>query len=184
MKIFPWQNGTNSESEFEVDENAVIIGDVPLVMTAHLALGRHSVATMHRFTIGGGDRTSIQDHSWFTYHSASTYKPEGYPLSDWWWCDGRAHANAATACTVGSRGVSRYAEQTILDGAVIEERKSFIGAGSLVPPGKRLESGFMYMGRQLKKISVKRKRNRILSIRWPKLRQAERRILAEARLLP
>jgi carbonic anhydrase/acetyltransferase-like protein (isoleucine patch superfamily) len=39
----------------------------------------------------------------------------------------------------------------ILDGAVVED-DVVIGAGSLVPPGKRLESGFMYMGSPVKQI--------------------------------
>jgi len=34
---------------------------------------------------------------------------------------------------------------TILDGAVVEDEVG-IGAGTLVPPGKRLESGYLYMG--------------------------------------
>jgi carbonic anhydrase/acetyltransferase-like protein (isoleucine patch superfamily) len=33
----------------------------------------------------------------------------------------------------------------IMDGAVIEDRV-MVGADALVPPGKRLESGFLYVG--------------------------------------
>jgi carbonic anhydrase/acetyltransferase-like protein (isoleucine patch superfamily) len=33
----------------------------------------------------------------------------------------------------------------VMDGAVVENRV-MIGAGALVPPGKRLESGFLYVG--------------------------------------
>jgi carbonic anhydrase/acetyltransferase-like protein (isoleucine patch superfamily) len=34
----------------------------------------------------------------------------------------------------------------------VVEDEVVIGAGSLVPPGKRLESGFMYMGTPVKQI--------------------------------
>jgi carbonic anhydrase/acetyltransferase-like protein (isoleucine patch superfamily) len=34
---------------------------------------------------------------------------------------------------------------TVMDGAVVED-DVIIGAGSLVPPGKRLESGYLYVG--------------------------------------
>ena len=40
---------------------------------------------------------------------------------------------------------------TVLDGAVVESQV-MIGANSLVPPGKKLESGYLYMGSPCKKI--------------------------------
>jgi len=39
----------------------------------------------------------------------------------------------------------------VMDGAVVED-EVVIGAGSLVPPGKRLESGYLYVGRPVKQI--------------------------------
>ena len=39
----------------------------------------------------------------------------------------------------------------ILDGAIIET-KVIVGANSLVPSGKKLESGFLYMGSPCKQI--------------------------------
>jgi carbonic anhydrase/acetyltransferase-like protein (isoleucine patch superfamily) len=38
-----------------------------------------------------------------------------------------------------------------MDGAVVEERV-IVGAGALVPPGKRLESGFLYVGSPARQI--------------------------------
>jgi carbonic anhydrase/acetyltransferase-like protein (isoleucine patch superfamily) len=38
---------------------------------------------------------------------------------------------------------------TVLDGAIIEDQV-MIGAGSLVPPGKTLESGHLYVGAPVK----------------------------------
>ena len=37
----------------------------------------------------------------------------------------------------------------VMDGAVVED-EVIIGAGSLVPPGKTLESGYLYVGRPVK----------------------------------
>ena len=39
----------------------------------------------------------------------------------------------------------------VLDGAIIED-EVMIGAGSLIPPGKRLERGFLYLGSPVKQI--------------------------------
>ena len=38
----------------------------------------------------------------------------------------------------------------IMDGVVVED-DVFIGAGTLVPPNKRLESGFLYVGNPMQK---------------------------------
>lgn len=39
----------------------------------------------------------------------------------------------------------------IMDGAVVES-DVIVGAGSLVPPGKVLESGYLYVGRPVKQV--------------------------------
>ncbi|BFM49979.1 gamma carbonic anhydrase family protein [Marinomonas sp. THO17] len=136
-----------------VDDQAVIIGDVfidddssvwPLVAIR---------GDMHRIRIG--KRTSIQDNSCLHITHASTYKPEGYPLTI-----GDdvtvGHMAMLHGCTIGNRVLVGMGT-TILDGAVIED-EVIIGAGSLVPPGKRLESGYMYMGspaKQIRPLNVK-----------------------------
>ncbi|MEG0249125.1 MAG: gamma carbonic anhydrase family protein, partial [Pseudomonas sp.] len=51
-------------------------------------------------------------------------------------------------CTLGNRILVGMGS-TIMDGAVVED-EVIIGAGSLVPPGKRLESGFLYVGSPVK----------------------------------
>ena len=40
---------------------------------------------------------------------------------------------------------------TVLDGAIIHEN-TFIGAGSLVAPGKELESGYLWLGSPARKV--------------------------------
>lgn len=52
-------------------------------------------------------------------------------------------------CTIHDR-VLVGIQSTVLDNAVIES-DVILAAGSLVPPGKRLESGYLYMGSPAKK---------------------------------
>ncbi|WP_234568551.1 gamma carbonic anhydrase family protein [Rhodohalobacter sp. 614A] len=53
------------------------------------------------------------------------------------------------ACTIHDR-VLVGIQSTILDDVIVES-DVMIAAGSLVPPGKRLESGFLYMGTPARK---------------------------------
>jgi len=41
----------------------------------------------------------------------------------------------------------------VMDDVIVEDR-TMIGAGSLVPPGKTLQSGFLYVGRPVKKVRL------------------------------
>ena len=51
-------------------------------------------------------------------------------------------------CTIGDRVLVGMGA-ILLDGVVVED-DVMIGAGTLVPPGKRLESGFLYMGNPMR----------------------------------
>ncbi len=46
-----------------------------------------------------------------------------------------------------------------MDGAIVED-EVIIGAGSLVPPGKRLESGYLYVGSPVKKARALKEKER------------------------
>jgi carbonic anhydrase/acetyltransferase-like protein (isoleucine patch superfamily) len=163
-----------------VDESAVIIGDVTIGDDSSVWPLVAIRGDMHSITIGA--RTSIQDNSCLHITHASTYKPEGYPLSI-----GDdvtvGHMAMLHGCTVGSRVLVGMGT-TILDGAVIED-EIIIGAGSLVPPGKRLESGFMYMGSPVKKIRLLNEKEieyfQYAGLNYVKLKDE---YLAEAELLP
>jgi carbonic anhydrase/acetyltransferase-like protein (isoleucine patch superfamily) len=48
------------------------------------------------------------------------------------------------ACTIGDRVLVGMGA-TVLDGAIIDD-EVMIGANTLVPPGKRLVSGYLYLG--------------------------------------
>lgn len=130
-----------------VDDSAVLIGDVTIGEDSSVWPLVAIRGDMHRIRIGA--RTSIQDNSCLHITHASAYKPEGHPLTI-----GDdvtvGHMTMLHGCTIGSRVLVGMGT-TILDGAVVED-EVIIGAGSLVPPGKRLETGFMYMGSPVKQI--------------------------------
>lgn len=79
----------------------------------------------------------------------NTDKPNGSPLTI-----GDdvtiGHMVMLHGCTIGSR-VLVGMHSTILDDAIIED-DVMIGAASLVPPRKRLESGYLYMGSPVQKV--------------------------------
>jgi carbonic anhydrase/acetyltransferase-like protein (isoleucine patch superfamily) len=108
---------------------------------------------IHRIRIG--KRTSVQDGSVLHVTHAGPYNPDGFPLiiGD----DVTIGHNAMLhGCTIGSRiliGMSAV----IMDGAVVND-EVIIAAGTLVPPGKVLKSGYLYMGnpvRQARPLSDK-----------------------------
>lgn len=130
-----------------VDDSAVLIGDVTIGEDSSVWPLVAIRGDMHCITIGA--RTSIQDNSCLHITHASAYKPEGHPLTI-----GDdvtvGHMAMLHGCAIGSRVLVGMGT-TILDGAVVED-EVIIGAGSLVPPGKRLASGFMYLGSPVKQV--------------------------------
>ncbi|MGF6148424.1 carnitine operon protein CaiE [Kingella potus] len=90
-----------------------------------------------------GARSNIQDGCVLHVSGASAAKPEGSPL-----VLGEdvtvGHRAVLHGCTIGSRVLVGMGA-TVLDDAVVED-DVIIGAGSLVPPRKRLPSGFLYTG--------------------------------------
>ena len=97
--------------------------------------------------IGAG--TNVQDGSVLHVTHAGDYSPDGFALTI-----GRGvtigHRAVVHACTVGDHCLIGIGA-VLMDGAVIEDRV-LIGAGSLVPPGKRLESRHLYVGSPAKKV--------------------------------
>ena len=148
MKIRPFKGITPKLGErVFVDPSAVVLGDVEIGDDSSVWPLTVIRGDMHRIRIG--KRTNVQDGSILHITHASSYNPEGYPL-----IIGDeviiGHQVMLHGCTIGNRiliGMSC----TIMDGAVVED-DVVIGAGSLVPPGKRLESGKLYMGRPAKAV--------------------------------
>lgn len=118
-----------------------VLGDVTIGDDSSVWPGAIVRGDMHTITIG--KRTSVQDGAVLHITHASDYNPNGHPLTI-----GNdvtiGHQACLHGCTVGSEVLIGIGS-TILDGAVVEDQV-IIAAGTLVPPGKRLESGFMYMG--------------------------------------
>jgi carbonic anhydrase/acetyltransferase-like protein (isoleucine patch superfamily) len=130
-----------------IDPAAVVIGDVHLGDNASVWPGAIIRGDMHRIRIGA--RTNVQDGSVLHITHANQSNETGYPLTI-----GDdvtiGHSVNLHGCTIGNRVLVGIGS-TVLDGVVIEE-EVVIGAGTLVPPGKTLKSGFMYMGSPCKAI--------------------------------
>lgn len=128
-----------------VDESAVVIGDVAL--GDDVSVWPNTVIRGDMHTIKVGNRCSLQDGSVLHITHASDYNPGGYPLT---LGDDVTvgHMAMLHGCTIGNE-VLIGMQAMIMDGAIVED-KVVIGAGSLVPPGKTLKSGFLYVGRPAK----------------------------------
>ena len=128
-----------------IDESAVVIGDATLgddVSVWPCAVIR---GDMHWIKVGA--RTSVQDNAVLHITHASDFNPDGWPL-----LIGEdvtiGHGACLHGCTVGDRVLVGIGA-TVLDGAIVED-DVIIGAGTLVPPGKKLNSGYLYVGNPCK----------------------------------
>jgi carbonic anhydrase/acetyltransferase-like protein (isoleucine patch superfamily) len=130
-----------------VDPAAVVIGDVELGDDCSIWPCAVIRGDMHRIRIG--HRTSVQEGSVLHITHAGQFNEDGWPL-----IIGDevtiGHSVNLHGCTIGNRVLVGIGS-TILDGAIVQD-DVVIGAGTLVPPGKTLESGYMYMGSPCKQI--------------------------------
>ncbi|GMG86019.1 gamma carbonic anhydrase family protein [Biformimicrobium ophioploci] len=143
------------DSSVYIDPQATVIGDVELGEDVSVWPAAVVRGDMHRIRIGA--RSSVQDGSVLHITHAGPFNEDGWPLTI-----GEdvtiGHKACLHGCTLGSRilvGIGAI----ILDGAVVED-DVVIAAGALVPPGKRLESGYLYVGapcRQARPLSEKEK---------------------------
>jgi len=130
-----------------VDDTALIIGDVTVGEESSIWPMSVARGDVHSITIG--KRTNIQDGCVLHVTHDGKYTPGGYPLTV-----GDdvtvGHRVILHACTVGDRCLIGMSA-TIMDGAVLAD-EIIIGAGSLVPTGKTLESGYLYVGTPVKQV--------------------------------
>jgi carbonic anhydrase/acetyltransferase-like protein (isoleucine patch superfamily) len=124
-----------------VDPAAVVIGRVTLGEDASVWPMTVIRGDVNEIEIGA--RSNVQDGSVLHVTHDGPYSPGGRPL-----VVGDdvtvGHAVTLHACTVGDRCLIGM-NSCILDGAVLEP-DVMLAAGSLVSPGKRLESGALYRG--------------------------------------
>ncbi|AMO54327.1 anhydrase [Endozoicomonas montiporae] len=130
-----------------IDPTAVVIGDV--VIGKDSSIWPMTVVRGDMNSIRIGERTSIQDGSILHITHASDYNPKGHALSI-----GSdvtvGHSATLHGCTIHDRvliGIGAI----VMDGAVVEE-EVIVAAGCLVPPGKRLQKGFLYKGNPAKMV--------------------------------
>lgn len=130
-----------------VDEAAVVIGKVSLADEVSIWCG--AVVRGDVNTIQIGKRSNVQDGSVLHVTGGSANHPAGSPL-----IIGEdvtiGHHVTLHGCIIGNRVLVGMGA-IVLDDVVIED-EVIIGAGSLVPPRKRLQSGLMYMGSPAKAV--------------------------------
>lgn len=130
-----------------IDPAAVVIGRVTIGDDA--SLWPMVVARGDVNFIRIGARTNVQDGSVLHVTHDGPYSPGGLPL-----LIGDdvtvGHRVMLHACTIGNLCLLGMSS-TILDGAVLED-EVFLGAGSLVPPGKRLAARSLYKGSPARRV--------------------------------
>ena len=129
-----------------IDDMSVVIGDVVLAENVSVwpfAVIRGDVNYIHI-----GKNSNVQDHAMLHVSHKKADKPNGSPL-----IIGEdvtiGHHVTLHGCTIGNR-VLIGINSIILDDVIIPD-DVMIGAGTLVPPGKVLESGWLYVGSPAKK---------------------------------
>jgi carbonic anhydrase/acetyltransferase-like protein (isoleucine patch superfamily) len=128
-----------------IDESSVLVGDITLGKDSSvwpLVAARGDVNYIRI-----GERTNIQDGSVLHLTRASKSNPDGYPL-----IIGDdvtvGHKVMLHGCQLGNRILVGMGA-IVMDNAIVED-DVIIGGGSLVPPNKRLESGYLYIGSPVK----------------------------------
>jgi carbonic anhydrase/acetyltransferase-like protein (isoleucine patch superfamily) len=124
-----------------VDESAVVIGDVEIGENCSVWPLTVIRGDINRIRIG--NETNIQDGSVLHVTHEGEFSPEGAQLHI-----GNqvtvGHKVLLHGCRIGNQCLIGMGS-IVTDNAIVEDRV-MIGSGSLVPPNKRLESGYLYLG--------------------------------------
>lgn len=128
-------------------QSAQVIGDVRLGDDASVWCNAVLRADVNRIVIGRA--TNIQDFAMCHVSHKTQAKPLGSPLiiGDYVTI---AHQVMLHGCEIGDECLIGMGS-IVMDDVVIPSRV-MVGAGSLVPPRKRLESGYLYVGRPVSKV--------------------------------
>jgi carbonic anhydrase/acetyltransferase-like protein (isoleucine patch superfamily) len=124
-----------------IDETAVVIGDV--VIGDDSSVWPLSAIRGDVNMIRIGNRTNIQDGCVLHVSHQGEFNPTGAELhiGD---AVTVAHKVLLHGCRIGNECLIGMGS-IVMDNAVVEDRV-MIGSGSLVTPGKVLESGYLYLG--------------------------------------
>ncbi len=130
-----------------VDPSAQVIGDVTIGKDS--SVWPCAVIRGDMQSIKIGQRCSIQDGAVLHITHDSSFHPGGFSLQ---MGDDVtvAHQGMLHGCTLGSR-IMIGMQAIVMDGAHIGD-EVIVAAGSLVSPGKTLESGFLYRGRPARQV--------------------------------
>lgn len=130
-----------------VHASAQIIGDVVIGARSSVWCGAVIRGDVNRICVGAD--TNIQDLSMLHVSHKSAARPEGAPLL------------IGERVTVGHRVILHGCEigdecligmgAIVMDHAVLEPHV-LLGAGSLVPEGKRLKGGYLYLGSPVRQV--------------------------------
>ena len=146
--IRPYLNSTPQLSNnCYIDVMSVVIGDV--ILAENVSVWPFAVIRGDVNHIRIGKNSNVQDHAMLHVSHKKADKPNGSPL-----IIGEdvtiGHHVTLHGCTIGNR-VLIGINSIVLDDVIIPD-DVMIGAGTLVPPGKVLESGYLYVGSPAKKV--------------------------------
>ena len=124
-----------------VDESATVVGDV--ILGDNVSIWPSTVIRGDVESITIGENTNVQDGSVLHVTHYGKFNDRGYPLTI-----GKGvtigHRAVVHACTIGDYCLIGMGA-IIMDDAVLEDYV-MLGAGSLVPSGKVLTEGHLYVG--------------------------------------
>jgi len=124
-----------------IDETAVVIGDVEIGENSSVWPLTAIRGDINAIRIGA--ESNIQDGSVLHVTHRGEFSPDGAELH----IGDRVtvgHKVLLHGCRIGNQCLIGMGS-IIMDNAIIEDRV-MVGSGSLVAPGKRLESGYLYLG--------------------------------------
>ena len=130
-----------------VDTTALVIGQVSIGENSSIWPLSVVRGDIHIITIG--DRSNIQDGTVIHVTHDGPFNPGGFSttIGD----DVTVgHKVMLHGCAIGDRVLIGMGA-IVMDGAIVES-DVVVGGGSLVPPGKRLVSGYLYVGSPVKQI--------------------------------
>lgn len=125
-----------------IHTSAQVIGDVTLGRDSSVWCNAVLRGDVNRIVVG--ECSNVQDLTMGHVSHRNASKPEGSPLVIGSYVT-VGHSVILHGCRIGNECLIGMGS-IVMDDAVIEDRV-MLGAGSLVSPGKVLESGYLYIGR-------------------------------------